>query len=90
VRYEIDRLDTPIGYCHCTTCRKAHTAASAPTARVTREHFHLIAGRENLSTFESSPGRVRRVSDQSVDGCPCELQISAFAIARKSCHAMRL
>jgi len=60
VRYEIDRLDTPIGFCHCTTCRKAHAAPSAPTARVMREHFHLIAGRDKLSAFESSPGRMRR------------------------------
>jgi hypothetical protein len=60
VRYEIDRLDTPIGFCHCTTCRKAHAAPYAPTARVTRDHFHLIAGGEKLAAFESSPGRLRR------------------------------
>jgi hypothetical protein len=62
VRYEVDRLDTPIGNCHCTTCRKAHAAPYAPTARVARDHFHLIAGAEKLSAFESSPGRTRQFS----------------------------
>jgi hypothetical protein len=60
VRYEVDRLDTPIGHCHCTTCRKAHGAPYAPTARVMRDHFRLIAGEEKLSAFESSPGKMRR------------------------------
>jgi hypothetical protein len=60
VRYEIDRLDTPIGHCHCTTCRKAHAAPYAPTARVLRDHFRLTAGGDKLSAFESSPGRMRR------------------------------
>jgi ADP-ribosyl-[dinitrogen reductase] hydrolase len=60
VRYEVDRLDTPIGNCHCSTCRKAHAAPYAPTARVARDHFHLIAGAEKLSAFESSPGRTRQ------------------------------
>ena len=60
VRYEIDCLDRPIGLCHCRTCRKAHAASYVPTARVTREHFHLIGDCEKLSAFESSPGRMRR------------------------------
>lgn len=37
VEYEIDQLDMPIAHCHCRTCRKAHAAAFAPTARVMRE-----------------------------------------------------
>jgi hypothetical protein len=60
VRYEIDQLDTPIGHCHCTTCRKAHAASFASTARVNREHFRLLSGHDKLSAFESSPGRFRR------------------------------
>jgi len=60
VRYEIDQLDTPIGHCHCTTCRKAHAAAFASTARVMRPHFRWRAGQDALSSFESSAGRFRR------------------------------
>ena len=51
VRYEVDRLDTSIGHCHCRTCRKSHAAPYAPTARVMRDHFHLIAGGEKLAAF---------------------------------------
>ncbi len=60
VRYEIDQLDSPIAHCHCVTCRKANAAAFASTARVARDHFHLTAGADKLSAFESSPGRFRR------------------------------
>ena len=60
VRYEVDRLDTAIGHCHCNTCRKAHAAAYASTARVMRDQFRLVAGAGLLAAFESSPGRMRR------------------------------
>jgi ADP-ribosyl-[dinitrogen reductase] hydrolase len=60
IRYEVDRLDMPIGHCHCITCRKAHAAAFATTAGVMREHFRWIAGEDRLRAYESSPGKLRR------------------------------
>ena len=60
VRYEVEHLDMPIAHCHCVTCRKAHAAAYASTARVMREHFRWMAGEERLSAYDSSPGKVRR------------------------------
>ena len=60
VRYEVDQLDMPIEHCHCATCRKVHAAAYASTAGVMREHFRWTAGKERLSAFESSPGKLRR------------------------------
>ena len=60
VVYEVDRLDMPIGHCHCRTCRKAHAAAFTSTAGVKREHFRLLRGEEHLTAFESSPGKLRR------------------------------
>ena len=60
VEYEIDQLDTPIGHCHCATCRKAHAAAFASTAGVKREHFRWLKGEEKLTSFESSPGKLRK------------------------------
>ena len=59
VAYEVERLDMPILHCHCTTCRKAHSAPFAPTAGVFREHFRWLAGEEKLSSYESSPGKLR-------------------------------
>ena len=60
VQYEIDRIDMPIGHCHCKTCRKAHAAAYATTAGVMRGHFRWKSCEEKLSSYESSPGKLRR------------------------------
>lgn len=59
IAYELDQLG-PIGHCHCKTCRKAHAAAYASTARVNREHFRWLSGEEFLGAFESTPGKLRR------------------------------
>lgn len=59
VGYEVDRLAGPIGHCHCKTCRKAHAAAFASTARVDRAHFRWVRGGEAVAAFESSPGKLR-------------------------------
>jgi hypothetical protein len=59
VAYEIDSLDTPIGHCHCNTCRKAHGAAYGTNAGVMRNHFRWLQGEQSLSRFESSPGKIR-------------------------------
>ena len=45
VNYEIERLNTPIGHCHCRTSRKVHASASTTTAGVVREHFRWVSGR---------------------------------------------
>ncbi len=59
IEYEIDSIDMPIAHCHCRTCQKAHAAAFASTAGVMHEHFHWLKGEEMLSSFESSPGKLR-------------------------------
>lgn len=64
VQYEVDELASPIGFCHCLTCQKAHAATAAPTARVHRNSFRWLSGSEAVSGFESSPGKVRRFCRQ--------------------------
>lgn len=59
VAYRADGLDGPILHCHCGTCRKAHSAAFATTARVSREHFAWVRGEGLLRAYESSPGKMR-------------------------------
>ena len=59
VVYEADSLAGPIGHCHCNTCRKAHSAAFATTARVDRSSFRWLAGKEAIGSFESTPGKLR-------------------------------
>jgi len=58
VEYEVDALG-PIVHCHCRSCRKAHAAPFASTARVNRGDFRWRKGEEKLSSFESSPGKLR-------------------------------
>ncbi len=60
VEYEIDRLDRPIMHCHCESCRKAHAAVYASIAGVMLEHFRWLKGEDKLTTYESSPGKLRR------------------------------
>lgn len=59
VEYEIDSIDMPISHCHCRTCRKAHAAPFASTAGVMRQHFRWMKGCDKISSFESSPGKLR-------------------------------
>ena len=59
VAYEVDRLDGAISHCHCHTCRKAHSAAFASTARAQREQFRWLRGESLRAAFESSPGKLR-------------------------------
>ena len=59
IEYEIDSIDMPVAHCHCRTCQKAHAAAFASTAGIMREHFRWLKGKEKLSSFESSPGKLR-------------------------------
>ena len=58
VAYEVDQLG-PIGHCHCRTCRKAHAARFASTARSERVHFRWLRGQQQLRSFESTPGKLR-------------------------------
>ena len=59
VAFEAGDLQGPIGHCHCKTCRKAHSAAFATTARVARASFRWVRGDKELAAFESSPGKRR-------------------------------
>lgn len=59
IEYEVDSIDMPISHCHCQTCRKAHAAAFVATAGVMRQHFRWLTGLDKLSSFESSPGKLR-------------------------------
>lgn len=59
VQYEVDELASPIGFCHCLTCQKAHAANFAPTARVKREQFRWLQGQDFVRAFVSSPGKAR-------------------------------
>jgi hypothetical protein len=54
IAYEIDGDLGQIGHCHCRTCRKAHAAAFATTARVARGNFRWTRGENRVAFFEST------------------------------------
>lgn len=60
IQYELSALDMPIIFCHCHRCRKAHAAPYTATAGVMKSHFRWLQGEDKLSSFESSPGKLRR------------------------------
>ena len=59
VHYVADCEPQPYGHCHCRTCRKAHGAAFSTVMGVPRASFRWISGEDNLSGYESSPGKIR-------------------------------
>lgn len=59
VEYHIDALISPIAYCHCGKCRKAHAAPFNATAGADRAGFRWTKGEAQLGAFESSPGKQR-------------------------------
>ena len=59
VRYESGLPTKPMGHCHCETCRKTHASAFSTTVRVARASFRWVAGEDEISFFESSPGKRR-------------------------------
>lgn len=59
ITYEAQVLSGPIRHCHCTTCRKAHASAYTTSAGVQRSQLRILRGQDDLTVFESSPGKFR-------------------------------
>ena len=56
VKYEIDGELSAVTNCHCALCRKASGSAFASGATIAAASFRLIAGKDLLKEWESSPG----------------------------------
>jgi hypothetical protein len=59
VRFQITGPIRNIVHCHCSRCRKAQGSAFATNGIVDAAHFHLLAGADALSAYESSPGQTK-------------------------------
>lgn len=59
IRYEIEGAPRWMYQCHCGKCRAATGSSFATNIIVDSEKFRIIAGRESLSAFESSPQKFR-------------------------------
>jgi hypothetical protein len=82
IRYGIDNLSGPINHCSCRTCRKAHAAAFTSTAAVDRARFRWLAGRDKLSSFESSPGKLRHFCSICGSQLVAERVVQSYVILR--------
>jgi hypothetical protein len=59
VRFSIIGPIRNIVYCHCSQCRKAQGSAFATNGIVAAAHFTLITGAQDLTAFQSSPGKTK-------------------------------
>lgn len=59
VRFSLTGPIAPIQICHCMQCRKAQGTAIATNVPVDESTFRLDQGDELLSSYESSPGKLR-------------------------------
>lgn len=59
IRYRVSGKLGPAGYCHCKQCQRASGTAFAANAAVRTKYFELLSGRELVTDYESSPGKLR-------------------------------
>lgn len=59
VKYEIAAEPLVMYHCHCGVCRRASGAGYATNIAVPAESLRIVAGRDALGAFESSPNKHR-------------------------------
>ena len=59
VKYESKNDSQFAVFCHCKTCRKINGSAFGSSAAVPKEGFSILAGKNFLIGYESSPGKIR-------------------------------
>ena len=59
VRYESSGAVLRFVNCHCDDCRKISGCAFASVLAVESEGFRIVSGEDNLTPYESSPGKQR-------------------------------
>ncbi len=59
VCYEISGKLGPLGYCHCSQCRRASGSAFGANADAKKSEFRFTTGAELIREFESSPDTFR-------------------------------
>lgn len=59
VQYEYDGDFGVITICHCADCRKLQGGGGVLAAPAQSQLFRWISGRESITEYESSPGKMR-------------------------------
>jgi len=59
VRLEVDPPFIQVSHCHCERCRKHSGKAVCTQARVLREQFHLLQGKELIKAYGKGEAAVK-------------------------------
>lgn len=59
VHYEISGPPVRFAYCHCDDCRKICGSLYSAAMVIKAEHFRVTAGEDQLTAYESTPGKFR-------------------------------
>ena len=59
VCFSIDRPRLSVRRCYCETCRKLSGSDYSSVARIARDKFTVTSGAEQLTSYESRPGKQR-------------------------------
>ncbi len=64
IKYEVDKIESQMGHCHCSMCRKFHGAAFATLGEAKTENFHWLQGKELLKTYTAQNGTKRQFCEE--------------------------
>jgi hypothetical protein len=73
VKFEISGSLGEVRYCHCLRCRQATGTAFSANARIPEKQFKLLAGSEDLRSYEMGPGIHRFFCSKC--GCPAFVKL---------------
>src|SRR6266508_3772055 len=65
VRFEVDPPFIQANHCHCERCRKHSGTAVCTQARVLREQFRLLQGKELIKVYGKGEGAVKAFCENS-------------------------
>ena len=60
IKYEVTQIETRLGHCHCSMCRKFHGAAFATLAEAKTENFRWVTGENYLKSYLAPNGTTRK------------------------------
>lgn len=60
IEYQVERLESKMGHCHCRMCRKFHGAAFATYGEAKQENFRWLQGQALLQSFTAPNGTTRQ------------------------------
>ncbi|WP_026180423.1 GFA family protein [Hahella ganghwensis] len=59
IRYEVQKIGSKMGHCHCSMCRKFHGAGFTTYGEAAAENFRWTSGKQLLKSFKAPNGTVR-------------------------------